>query len=308
MHAVLLKGQGLTIERPARTTGILVGAGASALALVLAIALLIKAAGWPISFPQFLAYLGAGILVFVSLAFAFWAYGCLTLRYVLDMTGLTICWGLMKHFISIDAIEKLVPGRGEQQPRPGGVGWWGYHVGRGQAQGLGRVLFFSTHRAPEDLVYVQTADATYALSPQDPGRFIAETQRFQRAGQPSRVSAVERDPLSAHPIWADRVAQWLAALAIIANLALWGYVFAIIPDLPAEIRLEFPPLAEGAYSHDPRELLVIPATATAILVVNLLAALGFQWKERAATYLLMSGAIFFQLLFWFATAVAIAKA
>src|SRR3989442_1546543 len=49
VHAVLLKGQGLTIERPARTTGTLVGAGASSIALILALALVLRASGWPVS-------------------------------------------------------------------------------------------------------------------------------------------------------------------------------------------------------------------------------------------------------------------
>ena len=88
MHTVLLKGQslahGLTIERPARTVGTLVGAGVSLLALGLALALLLRASGWPVSFTQFLAYVGAGVLLLLSLLFAFWAYGCFTLRYMVD--------------------------------------------------------------------------------------------------------------------------------------------------------------------------------------------------------------------------------
>jgi len=88
VHTVLLKGQslahGLTIERPARTVGTLVGAGVSLLALGLALALILRASGWPVSFTQFLAYVGAGVLLLLSLLFAFWAYGCFTLRYMVD--------------------------------------------------------------------------------------------------------------------------------------------------------------------------------------------------------------------------------
>jgi len=305
---MLLKGQGVTIQRPARTTGTLIGAGASLVALALAAALLAKASDWPISFPQFLAYLAAGGLTLLSLTFAFWAYGCHSLRYVMDRAGLTIGWGPIKHFISIECIEKLMHGRGEQRPQVEGLGWWGYHIGRGYVEGLGRVLFFSTHRAPEELVYVQTADATYALSPQDPVRFIAEAQRFQQAAKPNRPSAIERDPLSAHPIWADRLAQLLAAAAVLLNVALWGFIFAVYPSLNREITIEFPPIGDIATLHSRLEILKIPAGATAILAMNLVAGLGFQWRERAATYLLMSGAIFFQALFWLAAGVALINA
>ncbi len=311
MHAVLLKGQGLTIERPYRTTGTLVGAGASLGALALAAALLIKVTDWPISFPQFLGYLGAGSLVALGGLFAFWAYGCLSLRYTLDRGGLTIIWGPLKHHVSIDRIQKLVAGRGEQRPKAGGLGWWGYHIGRGQAEGLGRVLFFSTHRAPEDLVYVQTADATYALSPQDPARFIEQTQRLRStsgAGQPETRPAVDRNLIAAHPIWADRVAQGLAVAAVVLNLALWGFLFAAYPDLNNEITIEFPPIGDIATLHSRHDIFKIPGTATAFLGVNLLAGLGFEWTERAAGYLFLSGAVFFQALFWIAAVIAIINA
>lgn len=305
---MLLKGQGLTIERPRRTVGTLVGAVASLAALALAVALVVKASGWPISFPQFLAYAGAGGLVVLSLVFAFWAYGCASLRYVLDGTWLTISWGPLKHYIPLDRIEGLVHGRGEHQPKVRGLSWWGYHIGRGYAEGLGRVLFFSTHRSPEELVYVRTAVAIYGLSPQDPLRFVAEAQRAQQAGQPGGGLVVRRELLAAHPFWADRAAQWLVAAAVLLNLALWGYLFAVYPDLSNEITIEFPPLGDITTLRSRLEIFKIPGTATAVLVVNLLAGLGFQWRERAATYLLLSGAIFFQALFWVAAGIAVINA
>ena len=286
----------------------MVAAAASAACLALGVALAVKASGWPISFPQFVGYVGAGGLAVLCLVFGFWAYTCLSLRYVLDRTGLTVSWGPVRHFVAIDRIAGLVHGRGEHRPRVSGLNWWGFHVGRGRAEGLGDVLFFSTHRSPEDLVYVQSGDATYGLSPQDPMRFIAEAKRLQQAGRPRQGPAVQRAPLAAHPIWADRVAQWLVAAAVVLNLALWGYLFAVYPDLSNEITIQFPPVGDITELHARQEIFKIPGTATAILVANLVAGLGFQWRERAATYLLLSGAVFFQVLFWVAAAVAITNA
>jgi hypothetical protein len=314
VHAVLLKGQGLTIERPVRTTGTLFGLGASLLALALALALLLKASGWPVSFTQFLGYLGAGLLVLLALLFAFWAYGCFSLRYVLDRSGLTIVWGPMKHFVSIDRIQAFVHGRGEHRPKISGLTWRGYHVGRGYVDEFGRVLFFSTHRSPEEIVYVQTSDTTYALSPEDPARFVAEAQRFRQAGPPTTAAtepkrpAVQRNILASHPISADRVAQLLALVAIVANIALWGFVFAIYPDLNSQIQIEFPPIGDVTTLEPRSEIFKIPLTATAILFVNLFAALLFQWRERAAANLLLSGGILFQAIFWVAALVAYTNA
>jgi PH (Pleckstrin Homology) domain-containing protein len=320
VHTLLLKGQslaqGLTIERPVRTTGTLVGAGVSLVALGLALALVLRASGWPVSFTQFLAYVGAGVLLLLALLFAFWAYGCYSLRYVVDRTGLTIVWGPLRHFVSLDRIQAFVHGRGEHRPKVSGVGWRGYHIGRGYVDEFGRVLFFSTHRAPEELVYVQTPDTTYALSPEDPARFVAKAQRFQQARLPdaqaglaaSAKPAVQRDLLAAHPIWADRVAQSLAVLAVLANLTLWGFLFAVYPDLNNQIQIEFPPIGDVTTLQSRAEIFKIAGTASAILLTNVVAALAFQWRERAASYLLLSGAILFQALFWVAAIIAVVNA
>lgn len=302
---MLLKGQGVTIERPPRAAGTVVGAAAAALAVILAIALILQAIAWPVSFPGFLAWAGAAVLLVAAALFASWAYACYNLRYVLDRSGITVTWGRIKHFIAIDDVSKLVPGRGEQRPTVQGLNWYGYHVGRGSVEGIGDALFFSTHTSPEDLVYVVTSSSTYALSPRDPVRFISQAQRLQEAGDAERKSGVERDMVSGHPVFADRTTQLLALAAIALNAALWGFLMAVYPDLEREITIEFPPIGEITGFHERSEILKIPAAATAILAANLLAGLAFEWKERAATYLLLSGAVFLQAAFWIAAIVAL---
>lgn len=309
MHAVLLEGENLVIERPQRARGTLVGAVSAALALSLSIALAVRALGWPIFWASFLAYLGAIVLFLLATLFGFWAYACSSLRYLIDHSGLHIRWGPVQHFIPIDHIEKLMPGRGEQRPRVRGLSWWGYHIGRGVVQGLGEVLFFSTHRSPEEVVYLQTATATYGLSPQDPARFTAQVQRFQRGGRPRASEAVWRHPLAAHPLWSDRLAQGLALIGILLNVGLFGYLFTVYPGLSDRITIEFPPIGAVTALESKRELLKIPATALAVLGANLLAAiLASHWRERAAAYLLLSGSIFLQVLFWVAAAIALFNA
>jgi hypothetical protein len=271
------------------------------------VALLVRGLSWPVSFPQFLAYAGAAGMAVLALLFAFWAYACASLRYALDGNGLTIRWGPIKHFIAVDRIQSVTHGRPEEKPQIKGIGWWGYHVGRSDMAGE-TVLFFSTHRSPEDVVYVGTENVTYAVSPQDPGRFTGELNRLRQSSRSERDSGIEREVLAAHPIWADHVAQWLAAGAIALNVALWGYLFAVYPTLNPEITIAFPPVGDITTLHARSEILKIPATATAILAVNLFAGLAFQWKERAATYLILSGTIFFQVIFWVAAIVAVVNA
>lgn len=313
MHTVLLKGQGLTIERPARSTGAAIGVIVCGVALALSMALLARGLGWPTSWPAFAAYVGAGVLIAVAAAFAFWTWACITMRYVVGPAGVTIRWGPIRHQIPITRIEAITAGRAEQDPTVRGIGWLGYHIGRGRAGNFESVLFFSTHRSPKDIVYVSTAETAYAISPRDPARFASEIQRFYQAavgngevvdGEPT----VERDIVAAHPIWSDRMAQALAFGGVLINLVLWGYIFANYPDLSNQITIEFPPIGSVTTLQSRDEIFKIPAAATAILGVNLVASLLFQPRERAATYLLLTGSVFFQVGFLVAAVVAIVNA
>lgn len=279
----------------------------SLIAAGLALALIAKAVTWPVSATQFVAIVGAIVLFLLAGLFAFWACACHTLRYVLDRDGLTIVWGTLSHFIPMERVEGLSAGRGEDQPHLRGLSWPGLHVGRGWLDGQ-EALFYSTHRSPEEIVYVRTSTVTYAVSPQDPPRFIEEVERFKQAARPGGTESVQRDVIGGHPIWADRLAQWLALAAVLINLALWGYIFAIYPDLSPQITIEFPPLGDITDVHSRNDILKIPAAALAVLAVNLIAGLGFQWRERAATYLLLTGSVFLQLLFWVSAGIAVANA
>lgn len=313
MHTVLLKGQGLTIERPSRSMGAAIGFALCGGALVLSIALLARGLGWPTSWPAFTAYVGAGVLIVVAAAFAFWTWACITMRYMVGPNGVTIRWGPVKHQIPITRIEAITAGKVEQDPHVRGIGWLGYHVGRGRAGNFESVLFFSTHRSPKDIVYVSTAETAYAISPRDPARFASEIQRFYQAavgngevvdGEPT----VERDILAAHPIWSDRIAQALVLASVLLNLVLWGYIFASYPSLSNQITIEFPPIGSITTLESRGEIFKIPATATAILGVNFIASLLFQPRERAATYLLLTGSVVFQVAFLVAAVVAIVNA
>lgn len=286
-----------------------VGCALTGVAALLAFALLLRALDWPHSFPQFLAYFGAGFLALVGVVFGFWTYACATMRYDVDQTSLVVRWGPVAHRVPAAQILSVARGRGENRPKVAGIDWLGYHVGHGKVDHHERVLFYSTHRVPEDLVYVETPTVTYAVSPLDPGRFISAIERARQASQAGNdIPHVEREVLAAHPIWSDRTGQYLALAAVAANVALWGYVLASYPDLHNQITIEFPPVGEITTLQSRREIFQIPATASAMLAANLVAALLFQPRERAATYLVLSGTIFFQVVFWVGAIVAVVNA
>jgi len=139
-------------------------------------------------------------------------------------------------------------------------------------------------------------------------RFMATAERLRQAGHPNNGLTVERRLLAAHPIWSDRLAQGLAGGMALLNVALWGYLFTVYPDLSGQITLQFPPVGDIVDLHSRQEIFKIPGTAAAFLAVNLLAALGLQRHERAVTYFLLGGAALLQVLFWAAAGIAIINA
>lgn len=157
------------------------GVVVTALALLLAAVLLVRGISWPVSFPGFLAYAGAAAMATIALLFAFWTYSCATLRYIVSADAVTVRWGPVAHRVPLQTIVMVLKGPPGTPVSISGVGWPGYHVGHGRAGTFANVLFFSTHRSPEEIVYIETPGLTYALSPQDPARFAETVERMAQA-------------------------------------------------------------------------------------------------------------------------------
>jgi len=278
------------------------------LALLLADLLMAFASPWAISAAKFLAFGSAFLLLALAAIFAYWTYACFAMSYALDERGLSIRWGLIRQFIPLSRIERCVHGREARLAEIRGVNWWSYHVGRGSVAGIGEVLFYSCHRSPWELIYIVTSSGSYAISPENSVRFTSELQRLQR----SQTAAAEEGPrpraehslVATHPFWLDRYGQALALVAVLANVALFGFIFAVYPGLADHLNLAFPPLGQAEF-RPKREVLQIPATALALLAVSLAAGLAVHKWERVASYLLLAGAILLQGLFWVAAALAV---
>jgi hypothetical protein len=297
------------IYRPSRLIGTATGAVVVALALILAALLMAFASHWAISAAKFLAFGSAFLLLVLAAVFAYWTYACFAMSYTLDEKSLSIRWGLIRQLIPLNQIERCVPGREARFLEIRGVNWWGYHVGKASVVGIGEVLFYSTHRLAWEVTYIVTPSGSYAVSPENSVRFTTELQRLQRSQAEAAEEETPRQraehPLVAlHPFWLDRRGQALALIAVLANVALFGFIFAIYPGLADHLNLAFPPLGQTDL-RPKREVLQIPATALALLALSLAAGLAVHKWERAASYLLFAGAILIQSLFWIAAAIAV---
>jgi len=276
------------------------------LAALLAAVLMAVAVGWDISAAKFLAFAAVFALLAVAALFAYWIYALLTLSYTLSEEGLTIRWGLLRQFVPLSSIQRFVPGREARVPQIQGLSWWGCHVGGGAVEGLGETLFYSTHRSPWEAIYIVTSGIAYAVSPENHVRFVMELQHLLRetSAEGAAGPRAEHPAVAVHPFWLDRYGQLLALAAVVANVALFGFICGVYPGLADKLNLAFPPVgAIDLRSKD--ELFQIPITALALLAVSLAAALAVHKWERAVSHLLLAGALFTQGVFWVAAAIAV---
>jgi hypothetical protein len=296
------------IYRPTRLIGTATGVAIVTLTLLLAALLMAFATPWAISAAKFLAFGSAFLLLVLAAVFAYWTYACFTMSYTLDEKGLSIRWGLIRQFIPLGQIERVVPGREARLLEIRGINWWAYHVGRATVPTIGNVLFYSCHHSPWELTYIVTSFGSYAISPENSIRFGMDLQRLQQseaaAAEEAPTQRAEHPLVAVHPFWLDRYGQALALIAVLANVALFGFVFGVYPGLADQLNLAFPPLGQIEL-RPKRDVLQIPATALALLAVSLVAGLAVHKWERAASYVLLAGAILLQGLFWVAAAIAV---
>jgi uncharacterized membrane protein len=87
----------------------------------------------------------------------------------------------------------------------------------------------------------------------------------------------------------------------VINLALFGYLCALYPNLDLQLPLHFS--SEGTVDRigDKIELFALPIIGLIILATNLALGLILYTRERAGPYLLWGAAAVVQALFWLAT-------
>ncbi|MCS7003163.1 MAG: PH domain-containing protein, partial [Dehalococcoidia bacterium] len=203
----------------------------------------------------------------------------------------------------LSQITDIVAGADYGAPRRfSGVRWPGYAIGKGEVDGVGPVMFYSTHRDPADLVYLLTTDIAYGLSPADATAF---TEALTRAGRQATSAVAE--PLTEFggilrfAIWHDRWALAIAGAALAGNLLLVAYVLYYYPTLPDLLPLHFNVVGDPDFIGPRQEVFRLPAIAFGLLTVNVVLAALLYHRERLASYIALGVGLLLQAMFWVAT-------
>jgi hypothetical protein len=200
-----------------------------------------------------------------------------------------------------------VPGGEAEAPQIDGINWPGHHVGLAEIEPLGDVLFYSGHRTMGEVLYVETAEQTYAISVADPLAFAEAVQANKERGPLfDQRQAAYRSGIAAQSFWLDANARLLAATLIASFIAVLVYVLTRYPDLPQSVPLRFPALGGIVRVSDKSDLLDIPRSGLGFLAVNLTLAIVLHNWERMVSYVLLLAGVSIQVMLLVAAIVAVA--
>jgi hypothetical protein len=279
--------------------GLLFGLGVILALVLLDIGLVVLALMAPIT-P--LTVIRALLIVLNVVVMGLVLYSLLALNsatYRLEPSAISIQWGPIVRVIPLSQVEGILQGMDlGAVTRFRGLHWPGFWAGRGRMENVGAVEFFSTGPLERQLV-IKTSAGGYAISPQNPDRFV---DRLVSQLGARVVEASELQPggpvVHQRGLLSDGLAHWLIAAGGLLNLAILVLLAARLGSLPYRVPFRFGPTGEVLLVGSPRQLLVVAGVGTALWAINgaLGTALYQRFGERMAAYLLWGGAVTVQVL------------
>ncbi len=235
---------------------------------------------------------------------AYRAYALARANYFLSRDNLRLVWGLRVEDIPVTDVEWVRPVAGLTPPLalpffrlPGGI------LGIKKQTNIGNVEFLAAEA--DTLLLIATAKTVFAISPANPGAFVAAFQKAIEMGSLAEVA-----PHSQYPTfvvaraWESPLTRfvWLAGAFLNIGLLLW--VTALAPGL-AHVTLGFTPEGLPQPPVPGAQLILLPILSAILFIVSWLAGLFFYrrndqhilalviWTSSAFASLLFLVAVFF---------------
>jgi hypothetical protein len=276
--------------------------------IILTVVVLASVGGWSILLlqsPVNMASFGFGLAILITIVIvgvlAYWTYGYFSLYYILDRDALRIYWAGYETIVPLSEIHDVQAASAVA----GHVSlpllhWPGYQIGRGHIEGLGRVYFFSTQPRENQLLIVASGRA-YAISPEDPEGLHQALKLRQSLGAMHPIApAVVGGRVLGLSFWTDYLAQGLWGVALLLNVALFGYLCAIYPALPPILPFHFDAAGQIDRLGPAMNLFAIPAIGALGLLVNGVVGIAIHSGQRLGTVILWAGTVLIQSYLWMA--------
>lgn len=276
------------------TTGTIIAGVATLILIVLAFVVLIRVTQLPTNVASLVGGLGALALLAAAGVFAYWAYACWSLRYLIQDGALVIECGAIRHIVPLHLIREIRKGYTADPGVIRGISWPGFHVGWADIEGIGRVRFYSNHRRHDEVIYLVLEDGGIAVS------LSEERLREEIAqGELSKLEApqVLRWPMLNAAVWKDRWFFIGLGVALGINVLMLVYAFARYPSLPELLPVQYTPVGTVARIGYRFEVLRVPFFALALWAIDAALAFGLHASERLGAYLCVATGLIVQLCF-----------
>jgi hypothetical protein len=193
---------------------------------------------------------------------AFWRSNLSNSRYRVEDLILKIEWGRIGFSIPLEQIQYLAKretSHGFEAFR--GIRWPGFNTGTGQLvtdQSVTDAYILSTTPSERQLL-VATEDIAFIISPADPDDFITciDALHSPDVDHP-RTMESEFPYVPESSFFKDRISQVMIAAAIILNLALFGFLAAMMGQLQSDTPLHFDVSGAVDRTGSPGNLLLLP--------------------------------------------------
>lgn len=252
---------------------------------------------WPIDGQLYAQGLLVLALLLLSGMLLYRVLATLTLSYAVDRNGVYIFWLGNRAVVPLQQIESVESGL-TLPPSLGAVlRSVGYNHGQVRTR-EGRVVHrFATVSLRRSLV-LHTAAASYALSPQDSDGFVQDLEQRRRLGSIQQLApGVEQGRLFLYAFWEDRIVRSALLLALVLNLALFGWLMLMYPSLPALVELRANAAGTAAALRPRYQLLVLPLAGSVVGLLNAGLGLTLYGREPAGARLLQIASVVVQSLF-----------
>jgi hypothetical protein len=249
---------------------------------------------WPINGALFLRGLACLALMLVAGALAYRVAAAFSLSYAMDRNGVYILWLGNRAIIPLQAIESIDVGAIAAASLLQGIA---YFHGRA-ALPRGRTLHrFSTVPTRQALI-LYTADAAYAISPQESETFVQDLEQRRRIGAIQALTpGVEAGRAFFYAFWNDRLIRGALTVAALLNLALLGWLMSSYPGLPPMLELRSD-AAGAALALAPRhQILFLPLAGAALGLLNTGLGLSLYGREPVGARMLQVASAGAQILF-----------
>lgn len=256
----------------------------------------------PVALDSFAAGVVALTSLLIALVSALLGLGCYSARYRIDGDSLTLDWLWMAETIPLRSVDGLYSG---QQltvlPRVEGLSWPGHYLGRAKTEDGNWLKLFATSPSSSHILIVTSGDTAYVLTPRDLDEFRASLIEHLQSVEEATSEELPR-PVTTMPrlfrlsILRDRAAIGFFALATALLAVSYGYISAKLPGLADLIPLHFNYAGNPNVIGPPQDAFRMPVIATAILILNGLAAAVLHERGRDTARLVAGATAFVALI------------